>query len=143
MTEISQVQQNPAPAAPGLRSSEQADSARARLQGQESETQQLDRQQRAAQQGRAVSRTRESQGAENQRRSEELREELQAATERLNASIPPERGIRFQVSDGQDLVVQVVNLRDDEVIRSIPPERLKDFRENFRELTGLLLDDKA
>ncbi len=145
MTEISQAQQNPAPAAPGFRSAELGDSARARLQGQESETQQLSRQERAAQQGKAVSRTEEAQKtSQNQREFENLRDELQAATEQLNLSVPPERGLRFQVSgENQDLVIQVVNLRDDEVIRSIPPERLHNFREDFRELTGLLLDDKA
>ena len=71
-------------------------------------------------------------------------EELERITAQLNESIPPERGIRFQLhGEGSDLVVQVVNLQSDEVIRSIPPERLVDFREDFRELTGLLLDDRA
>ena len=71
-------------------------------------------------------------------------EDLERIAARLNESIPPERGIRFQVGgEGNDLVVQVVNLQSDEVIRSIPSERLVDFREGFRELTGLLLDDRA
>ena len=69
---------------------------------------------------------------------------LEAVTEELNRGLSSSRGIRFQVSgDGQDLIIQIVDLESDEVIRSIPPERLLTFREHFAEIRGMLLDDRA
>lgn len=83
----------------------------------------------------------------NEKASEEAALEpldLEQITAELNAAVPPERGIRFEIAaEGDDLMVQVVNLESDEVIRSIPSERLVHFREDFRELTGLLLDDRV
>ena len=69
---------------------------------------------------------------------------LEAVTQELNRDLSSSRGIRFQVSgDGQDLIIQIVDLESDEVIRSIPPERLLTFREHFAEIRGMLLDDRA
>ena len=69
-------------------------------------------------------------------------QDLQQIIEDLNRFVS--KGIRFDlINDGQDLVVQVVNRDSDEVLRSIPPEQLIAFREGFRELTGILLDDRV
>ncbi len=68
--------------------------------------------------------------------------ELQAATERLNDYAKSSSRVRFEVGEG-DLMVQVVDSSTDEVIRSIPAEKVLEIRDHFRELTGLLLDDRA
>jgi len=68
--------------------------------------------------------------------------ELGAAAERLNDYVRSSSKLRFRVGDG-DLTVQVVDASTDEVIRSIPAEKVLAIRDHFRELTGLLLDDSA
>ena len=68
--------------------------------------------------------------------------ELEAATERLNDMVRNSSRVRFEVGGG-DLMVQVVDSATDEVIRSIPAEKVLEIRDHFRELTGLLLDDTA
>ena len=69
-------------------------------------------------------------------------QDLQQIIDDLNGFVT--KGVRFDLTnDGQDLVIQVVDRDSDEVLRSIPPEQLIAFREGFRELTGILLDDRA
>mgnify|MGYP002639949797 FL=1 len=68
--------------------------------------------------------------------------ELQAATDRLNDYAQKSSRVHFKVGEG-DLMVQVVDSTTDEVIRSIPAEKVLEIRDHFRELTGLLLDDRA
>ena len=68
--------------------------------------------------------------------------ELQAATERLNDYVRHSSRVRFEVG-GDDLTVQVVDSSTDEVIRTIPAEKVLEIRDHFRELTGVLLDDRA
>ncbi|MGE3166157.1 MAG: flagellar protein FlaG [Planctomycetota bacterium] len=71
-------------------------------------------------------------------------EALQKLVAEINLKVPRERGIRFDVSgEGKDLVVQVVDKGSDEVIREIPPDRLRGLRSFFQDLTGALLDDRA
>lgn len=73
------------------------------------------------------------------------REELQAVVDELNLAVAGGNGIRFKISpESQDLVVQVVDRESDEVIRSIPPERLSEFATRFNDTAqGTLLDDEA
>ncbi len=70
---------------------------------------------------------------------------LEAITEEINSTFARARGLRFKISpDTHNLVVQVIDLESEEVIRSIPPERLIRFRDSFREISeGILLDDRA
>lgn len=68
--------------------------------------------------------------------------ELGAATERLNDFLRDSSRVRFRVGDG-NLTVQVVDSATDEVIRSIPAEKVIELRDHFRELTGILLDDRV
>jgi uncharacterized FlaG/YvyC family protein len=68
--------------------------------------------------------------------------ELGAATERLNDFLRHSSRVRFQVGEG-NLTVQVVDTATDEVIRSIPAEKVIELRDHFRELTGILLDDRV
>lgn len=71
-------------------------------------------------------------------------EALQKLVAEINLKVPQERGIRFDVSgEGSDLVVQVVDKGSDEVIREIPPDRLRGLRSFFQDLTGALVDDRA
>ncbi|MHC4934798.1 MAG: flagellar protein FlaG [Planctomycetota bacterium] len=65
-----------------------------------------------------------------------------AATERLNDLLRSSSRIHFEVGDGE-LQVQVVDSRTDEVIRSIPGERVLEIRDHLRALSGLLLDEHA
>jgi len=68
--------------------------------------------------------------------------ELGAATERLNDFLRNSSRVRFRVGEG-NLTVQVVDSATDEVIRSIPAEKVIELRDHFRELTGILLDDRV
>ncbi len=68
--------------------------------------------------------------------------ELAAATERLNDFLRHSSKVRFQMGEG-DLMVQVIDSATDEVIRSIPAEEVLQIRDHFRELTGILLDDRV
>ncbi len=70
---------------------------------------------------------------------------LEQITADLNSYFSGSRGIRFKVSpDTHEVVVQVVDRESDEVLRTIPPERLVNFRDSFREISqGILLDDVA
>lgn len=68
--------------------------------------------------------------------------ELEAATERLNDYVRHSSRVRFEVG-GDDLTVQVIDSSTDEVIRTIPAEKVLEIRDHFRELTGILLDDRA
>ncbi|MEM7260456.1 MAG: flagellar protein FlaG [Planctomycetota bacterium] len=74
------------------------------------------------------------------------REDLEALSENLNKVLADGTGIRFQLSDdGDDVVVQVVNVQSEEVIRSIPSDHVAELRENFRDFqgSGVLLDRQA
>lgn len=73
------------------------------------------------------------------------RENLEEIAENLNRYFSGGRGIRFEVSpDSDDLVVQVVDRESDEVIRSIPAERVLEFSDHFSDIAkGILLDDRA
>lgn len=72
-------------------------------------------------------------------------EVLEEITEDLNHYFSGRRGIRFKVSqESHEVMVQVVDRESDEVLRTIPPERLVNFRDSFREISqGILLDDLA
>ena len=72
-------------------------------------------------------------------------ETLRKVTEDLNQYFSNSRSIRFQISEDLDeLVVQIVDKQSQEVIRSIPPERLMDFKDSFKQISrGILLDDQA
>ena len=80
-----------------------------------------------------------------QESTEARRARLERLVDRLNRFFSTGKGIRFQVSSQEDqVVVQVVDQASDEVIRSIPSERLLRFRETFEELhQGMLLDGEA
>lgn len=72
------------------------------------------------------------------------REALEKLVEELNLQVPDQRDIHFEVGDNDgDLVVQVVDQGSEEVIRTIPPERLSGLRSYFQDLSGALLDNQA
>jgi len=70
------------------------------------------------------------------------REALDQALQQLDEVLRDSSELRFRVAEG-DLMVQVVDVTTDEVIRSIPSEKVLELRDHFHELTGLLLDDRA
>lgn len=72
------------------------------------------------------------------------RAELEQVVKDLNLRVPEERGIRFEVSgEGAEVIVQVVDQTSDEVVRTIPQDRLSHLRRHFDELTGTIIDDLA
>lgn len=105
----------------------------------------------ASQDTRTDSVQRGTEGSSRDRRGkEEQREapsqaELEALVDGLNRVFESSKGIRFDISeDSGDIVVQVVDRQSDEVVRTIPPDRLAEVHRNLREMaTGALLDDRA
>jgi len=51
--------------------------------------------------------------------------------------------IRFEIlRDSSEFVVQVVDGKTDEIIRTIPPENLLNVRAKFEEVLGLIFDEE-
>ncbi|MCA8961437.1 MAG: flagellar protein FlaG [Planctomycetes bacterium] len=93
-----------------------------------------------------VPRSQRPTAADSRRESAGSREELQALTDNLNRVFENSTGIRFDLSeDSGELVVQVIDLQSEEVIRTIPSERIANLRRQFSEFgeTGVLLDRTA
>lgn len=72
------------------------------------------------------------------------RDELESLVQELELKVPASHDLHFQVSgEGNELVVQVIDAKSDEVVREIPPDHLDGLRKHFDELTGTLVDDYA
>ncbi len=74
--------------------------------------------------------------------------DLEALSENLNKAFEKSTGIRFQLSDESgEVVIQVVDLQSEEVIRSIPSDRVAELKKNFQEfrsnMAGVLVDQRA
>ena len=72
-------------------------------------------------------------------------DELRSLVDGLNQVFEAGKGIRFDISeDDGNIIVQVVDRRSDEVVRTIPPDRLAEVHRNLSEMaSGSLLDDRA
>jgi flagellar protein FlaG len=77
---------------------------------------------------------------------DEIKKELQKIVEELNKvmSNSLNADLRFKFNDKVDeLVVQVVDTKNDSVIREFPPKEALKLMEKMRELVGMLFDKKG
>jgi len=76
---------------------------------------------------------------------EKLKKELERITEELNKALNPlNTTLKFKFNDKVDeLVVKVVDTKDDRVIREYPPKEALELMQKMRELMGLLFDKKG
>lgn len=51
--------------------------------------------------------------------------------------------VRFETNESSELVVQIFDNESQEVIRTIPPEDLLNFKATFQELLGNIVDTKG
>ena len=76
---------------------------------------------------------------------EEIKKELQRITEELNRAMNPlNTDIKFHFNDKVDeLVVKVIDKKNNEVIREFPPKEALKLMEKMKELVGMLFDKKG
>ncbi len=71
-------------------------------------------------------------------------EELAEAIEKVNATAEAfHTSLRFRIhEESERIMVQVVNLKDNEVIKEIPPERLLHVVAQIQNIIGLFVDTR-
>lgn len=71
--------------------------------------------------------------------------EIEAAVDSINGAIEPvHRGLRFVVHEATNrILVRVMDIKNDEVIKEIPPEEVLDTVARIREMIGVLIDERA
>ena len=77
--------------------------------------------------------------------TEKLKKELERITEELNRALNPlNTTLKFNFNDKvEELVVRVIDTRDNRVIREYPPKEVLELMQKMRELIGLLFDKKG
>ncbi|MFN0056819.1 MAG: flagellar protein FlaG [Planctomycetota bacterium] len=99
---------------------------------------------RSAEAAATAARGAEADESARQKKAPPTHTELESIAKNLNRVFQNTHGIRFEIAaDSGDLIVQIVDRESDEVVRTIPPERLESLARNLDELTGLLLDNRA
>lgn len=69
--------------------------------------------------------------------------ELAKVVEKVNQTAQVfNHSLRFQVSEGKQIVIRVVDVASGQVVREIPPERFVDAYRRMEDALGLLLDAK-
>lgn len=79
----------------------------------------------------------------DERSIDALREQIEGLVDAVNEKLQsmPETSIQFLIdNDSGDVIVQIVDVKTDEVIRQIPPEEVLQISERLDELKGLILD---
>ena len=76
---------------------------------------------------------------------EEIKRELQKVVDELNKVMNPlNENLKFQFNNKVDeLIVKVVDTKENKVIREFPPKEALRLMEKMRELVGLLFDKKG
>ncbi len=76
---------------------------------------------------------------------DKLKKELQKLTQELNKALNPlSTSLKFHFNDKVDeLMVRVVDTKNDKVIREYPPKEALALMEKMREVVGLLFDKKG
>ncbi|NMB41467.1 MAG: flagellar protein FlaG [Firmicutes bacterium] len=71
-------------------------------------------------------------------------EELEDAVEKVNITAETFNiGLRFRIhEESERIMVQVVNLKDNEVIKEIPPEKLLNVVAQIQNIIGLFIDTR-
>lgn len=69
-------------------------------------------------------------------------QELEIAVEQLNKTMETyNTELRFTIhKESGQVLVKVINTKDDSVIREIPPERILDFVAHVKEMLGFIFD---
>ncbi|NPA88218.1 flagellar protein FlaG [Caminibacter pacificus] len=86
-----------------------------------------------------------SEHLQDKKSKEEIQKELQQVVEELNKAMNPlNTDLKFRFNDKVDeLVVEVVDKKSDQVIREFPPKEALKLMEKMRELVGMLFDKKG
>jgi len=76
---------------------------------------------------------------------DKLKKELQKITEELNKAINPlNTTLKFKFNDKiEELMVQVVDTKDNKIIREYPSKEALKLMEKMREIVGMLFDKKG
>jgi len=76
---------------------------------------------------------------------EKIKKELQKVIEELNKEMDPlNLALKFKFEPKvEELTVQVIDKKNDKVIREFPPKEALKLMEKMRELVGLLFDKKG
>jgi len=82
---------------------------------------------------------------EEKKSKDELKKELQKVIKELNEAMNPlNQDLKFRFNDKvSELIVEVVDKKNDKVIRQFPPPEALKLMEKMRELIGLLFDKKG
>jgi flagellar protein FlaG len=82
---------------------------------------------------------------EEKKSKDEIKKELQKVITELNKAMNPlNTALKFKFNDKIDeLTVQVIDKKTNEVIREFPPKEALRLMEKMRELVGMLFDKKG
>lgn len=69
-------------------------------------------------------------------------EQLLPPLQQINEVLNP-YGVQFQVSDGEPVVVQIIDTKSGDVIRQIPSEEVLRAAEQLTQLRGVLINGEA
>lgn len=99
---------------------------------------------RSVQRSRSTSEQGRSGSSQSERKAPS-REEIGELVDGLNRVFDSSKVVRFDISEEDgEIVVQVVDRKSDEVVRTIPPDRLAEVHRSLNEnASGALLDDRA
>ena len=81
--------------------------------------------------------------------TEENKEKLKNDINKLNETIDlldneVRESLQFKLHEGSDrMMVQVMNIKEHEVIKEMPPEEILDLIGNIKEMVGVFLDEKV
>lgn len=75
----------------------------------------------------------------------ELEEEVKDSVKDVNEIVKKvKEGLSFQIhEDTDELMVQVVDLKTEEVIKELPPEEMLDLKARIHEMVGILINEKV
>ena len=76
---------------------------------------------------------------------EELEEEIKESVKDINDIVKKvKEDLAFKIHDETDkLMVQIVDLKTQEVIKELPPEEMLDLEAKIHEMVGFLIDEKV
>lgn len=69
-------------------------------------------------------------------------EQLVPPLQQINEVLNP-YGVQFQISDGEPVVVQIIDTKSGEVIRQIPSEEVLRAAQQLNDLRGVLINGEA
>jgi len=75
----------------------------------------------------------------------ELEEEVKESVKDVNEIVDKvKEGLSFQIhEDTEKMMVQVIDVKTEEVIKELPPEEMLDLEARIHEMVGILIDEKV